>query len=175
MKWVTFLEYLYSSLYYRKKVLLYLTKQTTKLIRKDEEGHFIFIVLLSFVLWHKLKLFWKRETQLSKFSHQIGLWERLWCIFLSWWLIWERAAHCEQYTLWDVSIENYKKVVRASHKKQTNKYQSSVASPSILVSRFLPQVLALNFLNDELWSGSVIWNKLFPPQIASIHGVLSWQ
>lgn len=176
MKLVTFFWNIFIHLYTIGKVLLYLTKQTTKLIRKDEEGHSIFIVLLSFVpIWHKLKLFWRRETQLSKFSHQIGLWTRLWYIFLNWWFIWESQAQCQQYTFWDVSIENYKKVVWASHKKQTNEYQSSVASPSILVSRFLSQVFALNFLSDELLSRRVIWNKPFPSQITSIHSVLSWQ
>lgn len=36
----------------------------------------------------------------KKISHQIGLWARLWGIFLSWWLMWEDLGYCDKYHPW---------------------------------------------------------------------------
>lgn len=55
---------------------------------------------------------------------------------------------------------------------QANKQHFSMTSASVPASRILPSVL-LTWLSDGLLPGTVDQNKLFPPQAAFGHGLLS--
>ena len=109
-------------------------------------------------IWHRLELSQRKELQLEKCLHEIQLWG------ISSISDQQGRAPCGKYHPWTGSPGFYKRAGWASHGKQANKEQSSMASVSAPAS-WPAWVPVLTSFGEEQQCGSVSWINPFLPNL----------
>lgn len=92
-------------------------------VEKDTKS----VLVNSMSTWHKLESFWRKEAQMRKCSHYVGLGKKPVERFLDWWWKWEGPDH---YTLVLHGRSKLRKPWRTSYKQHSSMVSVQFVSPS---------------------------------------------